>query len=213
MIKPVSRSSSVNFVDLPTQNTNLQTSNRMKQLGMVFRGKKYWGEGAWANFPGVEFDLKIEKIECLKQRIFELTTTVPFGDSCRVILIPGKWSLEKIRRILEIRDIKLPIKVDPQIEAQIKETEKATIYVVKTDTDDKSREGENFDLLTLVTLVATSYGTVKGKTVLFEGKTILCKDQIEGRNLAVTVTKDAINIAPCELTDPNLVFGTMLNAT
>ncbi len=185
----------------------------MEQLGMVFRGKKYWGEGAWANFPGVEFDLKIEKLECLKQRIFELTTTVPFGDSCRVILIPGKWSLEKIRRILEIRDIKLQIIVEPQIEAQIKETEKALIYVVQTGTDDKTKKEENFDILTLVTLVATSYGTVKGKTVLFEGKMILCKDQIEGRNLAVTVTKDEIRIAPCDLADHNLVSGTMLNAT
>ena len=130
----------------------------------------------------------------------------------RIILIPGRLSLDKIRQILKEADITLPIIVDPENETQIKETEKASIYVVKMETDDNSIDGEDFDLLTLVTLVATSYGTIKGKTVPFEGKTIRCKNQ-HGQNLAVKVSKDEIRIDPCDPADPNLVSGMMAKAT
>ncbi len=209
MIVPAAMS---NLSGLVKENAEPETSKRMAELETLFPQRKCWGENSWGHFRGFNLDLTIENPEPLSICIYELARNTYREDDMRVILIPGRLSLEKIRLILKKANITLPIIIEPQIEAQIKETEKAAIYVVQTNTEDTSIEGENFDLITLVTLVATSHGTVKGQTVLFEGKTILCNDQ-DGRNLAVMVTKDEIRIAQCDPSDPNVVSGTMVKAT
>ncbi|MBS0628790.1 MAG: hypothetical protein JSS30_01030 [Verrucomicrobia bacterium] len=194
-------------------NTETEMGMRFQELEALFPCRKCWDEKAWGHFRGFNLNCEIAQPDPLGNRIYELARETISEDDMRVILIPGRLSLDKLKLILKYRNIPLSIEVDPAIEKCLGETNEPSIYVAKTDTNTDFIFDERFKVLTLVTLACLSYGTVKNKTILFEDTIILCSDVFEGRFLAVTLTNDKITIAPClDVKDPKVVTGTCVKA-
>jgi len=200
-----------------------KTTEKIEELVDLFNSKPQVIDAIfWKKFGDSDVSLEIQDPNPLCDRVHELADETWKEDAKRIILIPGGLTLPKVRQLVKRLNIPITIEVDPDLEMQIKESERPCIIVFKTTTeislpvDEKLRllNKEGFDILSLVTVVALSHGSIPNypKMLLFRSSTILCSDRIEEHKyLAVQVGEDTIHIGEClNPEDSNIVTGTMI---
>lgn len=207
-----------------------ESTKLIENLGQLFKSARVLDQKIWQQVSELNLNLEIGTPQPFDPRVRDLADERWTEDKIRVMFIPGRLTLEKIKHLVKKQRIPISIEVDPSIEKQIAESEKPYVIVVKTQADMNSGKlswtekvrrvkESGFDVLSLVALVALSYDSVPGesKTLLFnhQDNAILCSDTATNdrgsiRSIAVQVSRDKISIYSCLPSAANMITALML---